>query len=96
MSSEKHRVFEQIMDELDKAQTKFPSWPNDPLHALAIIQEELGELTKEVVQMIYEPHKTTMLDIETEAIQTATMAIRFLLNLNDDKYVWQRGEQHTD
>lgn len=76
-----------VWHELERALAKFPTWPTDPLHALAVIGEEFGELTKDVLQMAYEPHKTS-----AEAIQTAAMALRFVASL--DAYIYQAGEQH--
>ena len=34
-----------ICAEVDRATEKFPLWPDDPLHALAVLGEEYGELT---------------------------------------------------
>jgi len=79
--------------EVLRATTKFPTWPTDPLHALAVVQEEVGELTKEVVQLTYEPHKSSLEAVRAEAIQTAAMALRFLMSL--DAYEFQRGAQHS-
>ena len=81
-----------IFAEVEKATAKFPTWPTDPLHALSVLGEEFGELTKEVVQLVYEPHKSSKEAVRDEAIQTAAMAIRFVLSL--DSYEYQRGEQH--
>lgn len=82
-----------VYEELAKATKKFPEWPTDPLHALSILGEEFGELTKDVLQMCYEPHKTNKENVRIEAIQTAAMALRFLASL--DKYVYGAGIQHT-
>ena len=81
-----------VEEELERAVRKFPTWPTDPLHALAVLGEEFGELTKEVLQLTYEPHKSTLADVRTEAIQTAAMALRFAKSL--DAYEYKRGEQH--
>ena len=37
----------EILAELERATEKFPTWPTDPLHALAVLGEEFDELTKE-------------------------------------------------
>lgn len=79
--------------EVVRATTKFPTWPTDPLHALAVLQEEVGELTKEVVQLTYEPHKSSLAAVRVEAIQTAAMALRFLMSL--DRYTFLAGQQHS-
>ncbi len=85
-------VYNSITEELEVAVLKFPEFPTDPLHALAILGEEYGELNKAVLQYTYEPHKTSQEEIRMEAIQTATMAVRFILSL--DKYKYERSIQH--
>jgi len=57
-----------------------------------VLGEEYGELQKAVLQSIYEPHKSTPADVRTEAVQTAAMALRFLLSL--DAYEYTRCQQH--
>lgn len=81
-----------ILDELRRAVTKFPTWPTDPLHALAVLGEEYGELTKATLQTTYEPHKSSHDDVRTEAIQTAAMALRFVISL--ERYEYTPGIQH--
>lgn len=86
-------VMQSVRDELGRAVSKFPTWPDDPLHALAVVQEEIGELQKDVLQLMYEPHKTSRENVRKEAIQTAAMALRFLVSL--DVYAWGlTGRQH--
>jgi hypothetical protein len=81
-----------VMDEVARATRKFPTWPTDPLHAVAVLGEEFGELTKAVLQTTYEPHKVKEGELRTEAIQTAAMALRFLASL--DRYEFTQGAQH--
>lgn len=86
-------VIDQITAEVARATVKFPTWPNDPLHALAVLGEEFGELTKAMLQHTYEPNKgVTQQDIRAEAIQTAAMALRLAMSL--DSYEYRRSEQH--
>ena len=85
-------ITDQILYEVQKATAKFPTWPTDPLHALAVLGEEFGELTKEMLQMVYEPHKASKAKIQAEAIQTAAMALRLLMSL--DTYEYTPGQQH--
>lgn len=80
-----------VFAELRRAEEKFPGFPSDPLHALAIVQEEMGETTKAVLQHIYEPSKSNGDDVEKEAIQMAAMALRFVLHL--DYYKFTECEQ---
>lgn len=76
------RIYQDIIDEMVRAVEKFPNWPSDPLHAVAIVQEECGELVKATLQTVYEPMKSTPKDIRAEAIQTAAMCLRFLMCLD--------------
>ena len=82
-----------VSKEIERATEKFPTWPTDPLHALAVLGEEFGELTKAVLQLTYEPHKTSANHVREEAIQTAAMAVRFAMSL--DCYEYERSEQHS-
>lgn len=82
-----------VLAEVGRAVRKFPTWPTDPLHALAVVGEEFGELTKAVLQCTYEPHRATADDVRAEATQLAAMAVRFLRSL--DRYQYQRGPQHA-
>jgi hypothetical protein len=83
----------EAVGEVVRATNKFPTWPTDAIHALAVLQEEVGELTKEVVQLTYEPHKSTLEAVRREAVQTAAMALRFLMSL--DRYEFLAGQQHS-
>lgn len=82
-----------VIEEMARAVKKFPTWPTDPLHALGVLHEEVGELSKEVLQLVYEPHKTTVEAVRTEALQVAAMALRFYLSL--DAYAYTPGPQHA-
>lgn len=82
-----------VMDEIDRATRMFPTWPTDPLHALAVLGEEFGELTKAVLQTAYEPHKVKEGELRTEAIQTAAMALRFLASVG--RYEFVLSAQHA-
>jgi hypothetical protein len=84
---------QQVFDEVDRATQKFPTWPDHALHAVSILGEEFGELTRACLQMVYEPHKVTDEDVRTEAIQTAAMAIRFVMSLG--RYRFDRSDQHS-
>ena len=76
-------VFNEIGDELEFALQKFPQFPIDPIHAIAVVNEESGEATKDALQWCYEPHKNK--DAETlkkELIQTAAMCVRMIHGLD--------------
>lgn len=84
---------DKIRAELARATRKFPTWPTDPLHAVGVLGEEFGELQKEVLQMCYEPHKTSSDAIHQEALQCAAMALRFYMSLG--RYEYRPGKQHS-
>ena len=86
-------ILKQVIDEISRAVIKFPTWPTDPLHALAVLGEEYGELTQAMLQRTYEPHKlVSTQNIHNEAIQTAAMAVRLALSL--DCYEYKQCPQH--
>ncbi len=94
----KDKAIKQILKELESAMGKFPTWPTDPFHALAILSEEVGELNQAVLQLTYEPDKVVTRKlgeqaVREEAIQTAAMALRVLISL--DKYEYKPSEQHV-
>jgi NTP pyrophosphatase (non-canonical NTP hydrolase) len=74
-------AFAEVTAELKRALKLHPHWPDDAIHAAAIVSEESGELTRACNQAHYEPGKQTLADAHIEAVQTAAMAIRFLLNV---------------
>jgi hypothetical protein len=86
-------TLDDLIAEIKRASEKFPSWPTDPLHALAVLGEEYGELTKAVLETVYEPEKSNVSDVRTEAIQTAAMAVRFLVSI--DAYRFKPGALHS-
>lgn len=83
---------EMIIDELERAERKFPTWPTDPLHAHGVLAEEVGELVRAIVQHTYAPTYETKAAVELEARQAAAMAIRFYASL--DRYDYRPSEQH--
>jgi len=86
------QIIKDILEELEKAKSKFPSWPNDPVHAAMVVAEESGELVKDVNELVYEPEKTNRENVRKEALQTAVTAIRFLLSM--DVYNFKPAQQH--
>lgn len=75
-------IFGMIENELEFALEKFPQFPVDPIHAIAIINEEAGEATKDALQWTYEPHKLKNKEtLRIELVQTAAMCVRMLCGL---------------
>lgn len=95
MALQINQILDDIANEVVSAKAKFPTWPDDPFHALAVINEEVGELNKAVLQHVYEPKKRVEHDdIRDEAIQLAAMAVRFLMSLDSHDYDFSNGNQH--
>lgn len=88
-----HEAVTQVLGELRRAMVKFPTWPTDPLHAVGVLNEEVGELNKELLQLTYEPHKVTRESVHTEAMQSAAMTLRFLASMG--RYEFRPCQQHV-
>lgn len=73
-------IIEQIQAEVNRAKSKHPNWPEDNIHAAAIVCEESGELIRAALQHKYEGG--TIDEMRKEAIQTAATCIRLLEGLN--------------
>ncbi len=86
-------VISLIMKELRAAEEKHPHFPVDVIHASAIVAEEAGELCAAALQVTYE--EGTWEHVVKEAIQTAAMGIRFLLNINKLKVRKSKQIKHN-
>ena len=71
--------YDEIQSELERAEKKHPDFPDDMFRQLAIMNEEVGEVTKAVLHYHYEGG--TIYDIREELIQTAAMCMRMLKDL---------------
>ncbi len=92
MANQINAILDEVTEELFRAKEKFPLWPDDPLHAIAVIGEEFGELTQATLQCAYEPDKSSLDDVRDEAIQCMAMLLRFMLSI--DEYQFEKSEQH--
>jgi hypothetical protein len=68
-----------VLDEIKRAESLHPYWPDDIIHQSAIVGEESGELIQAALDCKYK--SWDMAKIRTEAIHTAATAIRLLINL---------------
>jgi len=73
------QAIEMIITELRAAEKKHPGWPEDVIHAVAILTEESGEAMKEAIDIFYTGKPTD--GLKKELAQTVAMAIRALINL---------------
>jgi len=69
-------IWQAIVTEVKRAETKFPGWPTDMIHAAAIVAEEAGELSQAALKWTYEGGD--IIAAQKEATQVAVTAIRFL------------------
>jgi len=67
-----------IVVELDRATRQHPEWPDDIIHAAAIIMEEAGELMKACLDLVY--FGGSERSIRNEVVSVAAMAERFMLH----------------
>lgn len=77
LSNNDLQTLKKVTQELLRARKLHPFWPEDSIHQAAIVQEEAGELIRAALQ--HELDGAAKEPMETEAIQTAAMALRFLL-----------------
>ena len=79
------KIIKEIEAELDFANLKHPFWPEDSVHASAIINEEAGKLTQACID--HENDNESLdehLDrMRKKAVSTAAMAIRFLQDFDN-------------
>ena len=78
-----NKIKDLVITELDNAEKIHPIWPDDLIHAAAILIEEAGEVIRSALD--YYNGKVSISKIRNETIQTAAMAFRLLKNLPDDE-----------
>lgn len=71
-----------IIVELDRATHQHPEWPDDIIHAAAVIMEETGELMKACLDLIY--FGGSERSVRNEVVSVAAMAERFMLHFPED------------
>jgi hypothetical protein len=71
-----------IKTELARAKAKWPGWPTDTIHCVAIMIEEAGESMQAALNYVYE--NGSLDDLKKEVAQTGAMCYRILENLPDD------------
>lgn len=77
-------IVQAVLNEVERA-TTLHRWPEDIIHAAAIVAEESGELIREAVNIEYEYGDRDK--AQKEAIQTAAVCFRFLLGLAEGTYM---------
>ena len=79
-------IIKNVLGELENAESWYPWWPKDPIHASAILIEECGELHQAILEYTYMQKDSTEADIIHEAVQVAAMAFRFLKHIEEYDY----------
>lgn len=79
MGKREESLFNIILAELRRAEAKYPAWPADLIHQVAIMQEESGEAIRAALNHVY--HGEPLEDVRGELVQTAAMCLRCLKNL---------------
>ena len=72
-------IMDDVLSELRRAEAKYPVWPHDIIHAVAIVAEESGEAVRAALNHVY--HGEPVETLRGELVQAAAMAIRVLKNL---------------
>ena len=78
------KIMVAVLQELERAETIHQNFPTNEFEALAVWHEEVGEVTKALLDA---KHKgSSREDIKTEAIQAIAMGFRFLKNLREAEF----------
>jgi len=79
-------VVDAILEEYLRACNCHPAYPDDVVFAASIVVEEAGELLKEANDIRFDIDTVQRREnLQTEAIQTGAMAIRFLMEIGNLK-----------
>lgn len=70
-----------LIQELERAETKFPNWLTDIVHQIAVVAEEAGEALQAANNVRW--HNGNIKEVRKELIQTGAMVLRALINLKE-------------
>lgn len=79
MTKEQKDFFGAVLEEMGRAEEKHKRWPEDAVHASAILNEEAGKLTQASIDYVY---RSGMLSdpyerMNKRAVSVAAMALRY-------------------
>jgi hypothetical protein len=77
---EKSRIIEMVYSEINRAELLHPVFAENIFKAIAVIMEELGELSQ--ASLDYTDNGGDFLDVITEGTHVAATALRFLFNVS--------------
>lgn len=75
-------VVDVVFAELRYAEAKFPGWPDDIVHAVAIVAEETGEAIQAALEVYYQ--NAPKVRVVEELVQTTAMGLRALFALSKE------------
>ena len=75
------KIIDDIYHEYCSACKIHPVWPEDIIHAVAIMAEESGESTRAALNYVYEEQPLN--ELKKELVQTAAMCVRVLINIKE-------------
>ena len=78
MTTEK--ILTLVFEELERAEKLHPNYPSNQFEQIAIWNEEMGEVTKALLD--YKHKNAPFEDVVKESIQSIAMGFRFLKNQN--------------
>ena len=78
-------IYQLVIDEVKRAETKWPAYYSDIIHATGLICEEAGEAIQAALDMTYD--KGSIDKVIGETVQTAAMCWRLLGNIKHLKEV---------
>lgn len=73
------KIMLDVFAELDRARSLHPVWPNDTIHATAIMLEEAGEVLRAANNLVWGHKGGTVEDVRKEVIETMAMCLRLLV-----------------
>lgn len=74
------KVMQEILAEYERASRMYPAWPHDIVHAAAIMVEEAGETLQAANNYYHGQKESSLAMIRKEAVETAAMCLRLLLD----------------
>ena len=95
MRFEDKTVFDEILFELLRAEKKFPNWPRDPVHGVAIMMEEAGEAIQAAIDFYYKREETPE-KLRKELLQTAAMATRMIIFVDKHKLKQEKSNDQIE
>lgn len=72
-------IWEALIGEYERARELHPKWPDDKVHATAIMVEEAGEAMRAANNLVH--HGGDKEELRKELIQTGAMVLRCLTNI---------------